>query len=125
MTENEISYIIRGAIFKVYNTLGPGLLESVYVAALVYELRKAGLIAVTEVALPVIYETERLNLGFRLDILVEDKVIVEVKSIEQLTEVHHKIVLTYLKLADKKLAILVNFNTDNIEKNIFRKVNNL
>ncbi|HLG35199.1 MAG TPA: GxxExxY protein [Bacteroidia bacterium] len=125
MTENEISYIIRGAIFKVYNTLGPGLLESVYVAALVYELKKAGLLAVTEVALPVIYETEKLNLGFRMDILVEDLVIIEVKSIEQLTEVHHKIVLTYLKLSCKKLAILVNFNTDNIEKNIFRKVNNL
>ena len=118
MTENEISYIIRGAIFKVYNTLGPGLLEKVYVAALVFELKKSGLVAKTEVPIPVIYETERLDIGFRLDILVNEKVIIEVKSIEQLLEVHHKIVLTYLKLSDKKLAILVNFNTTNIENSI-------
>jgi len=125
MTENDISYIIRGAIFKVYNALGPGLLESVYVAALVYELKKAGLIVRTEVLLPVIYEEEKLDLGFRIDILVNDLVIIEVKSIELLAEVHHKIVLTYLKLSGKKLAILVNFNTDNIAKNLFRKVNKL
>jgi len=125
MTENEISYLIRGAIFKVYNTLGPGLLESVYVAALVYELKKAGLSVRTEVPLPVIYEQEKLDLGFRIDILVNDLVIIEVKSIEQLAEVHHKIVLTYLKLSGKKLAILVNFNTIDIAKSIFRKVNKL
>lgn len=125
MTENEISFIIRGAIFKVYNSLGPGLLESVYVAALVYELKKAGLHVLTEVPVPVIYENEKLELGFRIDILVNNLVIIEVKSIEQLTEVHHKIVLTYLRLAEKKLAILVNFNTDDINKSIFRKVNNL
>ena len=131
MTENELSYIIRGAIFKVYYALGPGLLESVYVAALVYELKKADLIVRTEVPLPVIYEEEKLDLGFRIDILVNDLVIIsegsfgEVKSIELLAEVHHKIVLTYLKLSGKKLAILVNFNTDNIAKNIFRKVNKL
>ena len=125
MTENEISYLIRGAIFKVYNTLGPGLLESVYVAALVFELMKEGLIVKTEVALPAIYEEEKLDLGFRLDILVNNLVIIEVKSIEQLAEVHHKIVLTYLKLSGKKLAILVNFNTADISKSIFRKVNKL
>lgn len=125
MTENDISYIIRGAIFKVYNVLGPGLLESVYVAALVYELKKAGLEVKVEVPVPVIYEDEKLELGFRLDILVNDLVIIEVKSIEQIAEVHHKIVLTYLKLTGKKLAILVNFNADDISKSIFRKVNNL
>jgi len=125
MTENEISYIIRGAIFKVYNTLGPGLLESVYVAALIYELRKAGLDARGEVPVAVIYETEKLDLGFRVDILVNNKVIVEVKSIERLAEVHHKITLTYLRLASIKLGILVNFNTDDIASNIFRKVNKL
>ncbi|MDA3906597.1 MAG: GxxExxY protein [Bacteroidales bacterium] len=125
MTENEISYILRGAIFKVYNTLGPGLLESVYVAALVFEIKKAGLTVKTEVPLPAIYEEERLDLGFRLDILVNNLVIIEVKSIEKLAEVHHKIVLTYLKLSGKKLAILVNFNTADISKSIFRKVNNL
>jgi GxxExxY protein len=125
MTENEISYIIRGAIFKVYNTLGPGLLESVYVAALVFELRKAKLIVKTEVPLPAVYEEEKLSLGFRIDILVNNLVIIEVKSIEQLAEVHHKVVLTYLKLSGKKLAILVNFNTADISKSIFRKVNKL
>lgn len=125
MTENEISYHTRGAIFKVYNTLGPGLLESVYVAALVYELKKLGLQTKTEVSVPVIYEEEKLELGFRIDILVNDKVIIEIKSIEQLAEVHHKIVLTYLRLTRKKLALLVNFNTNDISKSIFRKVNNL
>lgn len=125
MTEDEISYIIRGAIFKVYNTLGPGLLESVYVASMMHELKKSGLDAKAEVPLPVIYEGERLELGFRIDILVNSLVIIEVKSVEQLAEVHHKQVLTYLKLADKKLGILVNFNTDNIVSNIYRKVNKL
>ncbi len=125
MTENEISYLIRGAIFKVYNTLGPGLLESVYVAALIYELKKEGLNIKKEVPVPVIYENEKLNIGFRIDILVNDLVMIEVKSIEQLTEVHHKIVLTYLKLSGKKLAILVNFNTSDISNSIYRKVNKL
>lgn len=125
MTENDISYLIRGAIFKVYNTLGPGLLESVYVAALVLELKKAGLTAKTEVPLPAVYENEKLDLGFRLDILVNNLVIIEVKSIETLAEVHHKVVLTYLKLSGKKLAILVNFNTSDIKGSIFRKVNKL
>lgn len=125
MTENDISYIIRGAIFKVYNALGPGLLESIYVSALVCELKKAGLRVKTEVPIPVIYEGEKLDIGFRIDILVNDLVIIEVKSIEQLAEIHHKVVLTYLKLAGKKLAILVNFNTTDIAKSIFRKVNKL
>lgn len=125
MDENEISYVIRGAIFKVYNTLGPGLFESVYVAALLFELKKAGLSARAEVPVPVIYETERLEVGFRMDILVEEKVIIEVKSIEGLGQVHHKQILTYLKLTALKLGILVNFNTDDISKSIFRKVNKL
>lgn len=125
MNENDISYKIRGAIFKVYNNLGPGLLESVYVAALIFELEKEGLKVKKEVPLPVIYENEKLELGFRLDLLVNDLVIIEVKSIENLAEVHHKVVLTYLKLSGKKLAILVNFNCNNIAENIFRKVNDL
>jgi GxxExxY protein len=125
MTENDLSYIIRGSIFKVYNTLGPVLLESVYVAAIIHELKKAGLKAKSEVPLPAIYENQRLELGFRIDILVNDLVIIEVKSVEQLAEVHHKQVLTYLKLSDKKLGILVNFNTEDIAKSIFRKVTNL
>jgi GxxExxY protein len=125
VTENEISYVIRGCIFKVYNNLGPGLLESVYCAALGLELSKADVHYRTEVGLPVWYEGEKLDLGFRLDILVEERVIIEVKSIEQLAPVHHKQLITYLKLSGLKLGILVNFNTNNIEESIFRKVNGL
>ncbi len=125
MQENDISYIIRGAIFKVYNTLGPGLLESVYEAALMYEFKKAGIKAISQVSLPVIYESEKLDVGFRIDIMVNDLVIIEIKSVEKIIEVHHKQVLTYLKLAKLKLGILVNFNTDNISNSIYRKVNNL
>jgi len=124
MTENDISYKIRGAIFNIFNALGPGLLESVYVVALMFELKKEGLIVKKEVPVPVYYENQKLEVGFRLDILVEDKVIIEVKSVENLAEVHHKQVLTYLKLTKLKLAILVNFNVDNIRSGIFRKVNN-
>lgn len=125
MNENDISYKIRGSIFKVYNNLGPGLLESVYEAALAFELKKEGLEVRTQVALPAMYEDTQLDLGFRIDILVNDLVIIEVKSIEKLLDVHHKQVLTYLRLADKKLGILVNFNTDKISKSIIRKVNGL
>lgn len=125
MRENDLLYKIRGAIFKVYNTLGPGLLESVYEAALAFELRRDGLQVKTQVALPVYYEGEQLELGFRIDILVNESVIIEIKSIEALHEVHHKQVLTYLRLSDKKLGLLVNFNTDNIANSIIRKVNGL
>tara|TARA_R110000868_G_scaffold116204_4_gene309673 strand:- start:3326 stop:3721 length:396 start_codon:yes stop_codon:yes gene_type:complete len=125
MTENDMSYKIRGAIFNVYNALGPGLLESVYVAALIFELNKEGLKVRKEVSVPVYYEGEKLEVGFRLDLLVENKVIIEVKSIENLAKVHHKQVLTYLKLTKLKLALLVNFNVDDIKSGIFRKVNGL
>ena len=125
MTENELSYIIRGVIFKVYNTLGPGLLESVYVTALRFELDRQGVHVKREVPVPVYYGNEKLPIGFRLDLLVDKKVIIEVKSVAHLIEVHHKQVLTYLKLTNLKLAILVNFNVDNIQRGIFRKVNGL
>jgi GxxExxY protein len=125
MTENEISYKIRGAIFRVYNTLGPGLLESVYEAALAFELKREGLDVRTQVGLPVIYEQEELNLGFRIDILVNDLVVIEVKSVDGILDVHHKQVLTYLKLSNRKLGILVNFNTEDISNSIIRKVNGL
>lgn len=125
MDENDLSYKIRGAIFKVYNNLGPGLLESVYVAALQFELKNENLKVKREVAVPVYYEEEKLELRFRLDLLIEDKVIIEVKSVEKLAEVHHKQTITYLKLTKLKLAILVNFNVDNINSGIFRKVNGL
>jgi GxxExxY protein len=125
MHENDISFLIRKAIFKVYNTLGPGLFESVYVAAISYELQQLGLTVKTEVALPMVYEGIKFEAGFRIDILVNDKVIIEVKSVENLGEVHHKQVLTYLKLSGLKLGLLVNFNSSNIAESIFRKVNGL
>lgn len=124
-TENEISYLIRGAIFKVYNELGPGLLESVYETVLLFELQKEGLDVKSQVPLPVFYEGNKLEIGFRLDLLVNDKVLIEIKSVENLAEVHHKQVLTYLKLSNLKLGILVNFNVESITKGIFRKVNGL
>ncbi len=125
MTENEISYIIRGCIFDVYNKLGPGLLESACEAALCYELRKHNLLVENQVALPMIYDEIKVDIGYRLDILVERKVIIEIKSVENLLEVHHKQLITYLKLSGIKLGILVNFNSDDITKSIFRKVNHL
>ncbi len=125
MTENEISYKIRGAIFKVYNALGPGLLESSYEAVLLYELKKEGLDVKSQVPLPLIYDDIKMDIGYRLDLLVEDKVIVEIKSVENLAEVHHKQLITYLKLSGKKLGLLVNFNCMEIDKSIYRKVNGL
>lgn len=125
MEENDISYKIRGAIFKVYNNLGPGLLESVYATALTFELEKEDLIVKKEVPVPVFYEKIKMEVGFRIDLLVENKVIIEIKSVENLAEVHHKQVLTYLKLTDLKLGILVNLNVENISAGIFRKVNGL
>lgn len=125
MTENEISYKIRGAIFKVYNQLGPGLFENVYEAALLYQLKKDGLHVKGQLLIPVIYDEQYLDVGFRIDILVEDKVIIEIKSVEELAKVHHKQILTYLKLTKLRLGILVNFNSDNILESIHRKVNDL
>lgn len=123
MRENDISYVVRGCIFKVFNNLGPGLLESAYEAALVYELRKNGLKIQNQVALPMVYEEIKVEVGYRIDILVENTLVVEVKSVEALLDVHHKQLITYLKLSGNRLGILVNFNCDNIAKQIFRKVN--
>lgn len=125
MNENDISYIIRGAIYKVYNTLGPGLLESIYEAALCYQLRKEGLKVENQVPLQVIYDNNVLPIDFRLDILVEDKVIIELKSVEEMKKVYYKQLLTYLRISDKRLGILVNFNTDDINSNIKRICNDL
>jgi GxxExxY protein len=125
MDESDISFKIRGCIFKVYNSLGPGLLESVYEAALLYELNNINLCAESQVPIPVVYNEIKLDLGFRADIIVEKKVIIEIKSIENLAEVHHKQVLTYLRLTGIKLGILINFNSEDISHSIFRKVNKL
>lgn len=125
MDENQISYKIRGAIFKVYNQIGPGLLESVYEHLLAYELNKEGLKICRQVPLPVYYDNIKMDTGFRADIIVENKVIIELKSVDQLTPLHHKQLLTYLKITELKLGILVNFNTDDLNTSIFRKVNNI
>lgn len=123
MTDNEITYKIRGAIYKVYNDFGPGLLESVYEAALCHQLRKEGLTVENQVKLDVVYDGVVLPVDFRLDILVEKSVIIELKSVEELKPVHHKQLMTYLRIAKKHVGILVNFNTDRIDNEIYRKVN--
>lgn len=125
MIENDISFKIRGAIFKVFNALGPGLLESVYEIALAHVLTEMGLNVKRQVDLPVIFEGIKLDGGFRIDLLVNDLVIIEIKSVEDIKSVHHKQLNTYLKLSNLKLGILVNFNTVNILDSIFRKVNGL
>lgn len=125
MNENDISYKKRGSIYKVYQTFGPGLLESVYVMALANDLKNEGLSVKAEVPIPVYFNEEKLGVGFRMDLLIENKVLIEVKSVENLAEVHHKQVITYLRLASLKLGILVNFNVDDINEGIYRKVNNL
>ena len=125
MHENEISYIIRGAAFKVHSALGPGLLESVYETALAFELREKGFDVKTQLAVPLVYNEIKMEQGFRMDLLVNYKVIVEVKSVEFLLDVHHKQLLTYLKLSDKKLGLLINFNACSLKDSITRIVNNL
>ncbi|WP_029274969.1 GxxExxY protein [Pedobacter borealis] len=125
MDENDISYQIRGAIFTVYNALGPGLLESVYETVLAYVLTGNGLDVKQQVKLPVVFEGITLDAGYRIDLLINDLVIIEIKSVEILAPVHHKQVLTYLKLSGLRLGMLVNFNSSNISQSIWRKVNGL
>lgn len=114
LTEKEIAYIIRGAIYNVYTSLGPRLLESAYEIALTYELRQIGLNVRTQVPVHVTYGTIELPAAFRLDLLVEDSVIIELKSVEKLEKVHYKQLRTYLRLTGLHTGILVNFNTENI-----------
>lgn len=125
MKENEISFYIRKAIFSVYNELSPGLLEKVYEKVLMYELESYGLKVINQVPVSINFKDIFIDSSFMADIIVEDKVIIEIKSIAEITSVHHKQLLTYLKLTGLKLGILVNFNTDYIDKSIFRKVNGL
>lgn len=110
MEINDLTYKIRGAIFEVHKTLGPGLFESVYEAALMYELKQIGLSAISQEAINVFYKNADLGLGFKVDILVEQTVVIELKSVETLMNVHKKQLLNYLKLSGKKIGILVNFN---------------
>jgi GxxExxY protein len=123
MEENKITYEIIGAALKVHTKLGPGLLESVYENALAYELRKAGHSVKNQVGIPVDYEEVRFDIGFRLDILVDELVIVEVKSVESLIDVHHKQLLTYLKLTGKRVGLLINFNSSRLKDAIVRIIN--
>jgi GxxExxY protein len=125
MNENELSRIIVDAAFRVHTTLGPGLLESVYEHVLAYELEKRGLSIVAQQAIPVVYEEVKLELGFRADIIVNQKVVLEVKSCEAVAPVHAKQLRTYLKLMDMKLGLLINFNVNLIKEGITRVVNNL
>lgn len=125
MTENEVAKIVVDAAYKIHATLGPGLFESVYETILEYELQKRGLRVLRQQALPVVYETIHLNEGYRLDLLIEGKVIVEIKSVEAIAPVHRKQVLTYLRLADKRLGLLINFNVELIKEGISRIVNHL
>ena len=122
MTENDISFKVRGAIFNVYNFLGPGLLESVYKEALVYELKQLGLKVERQKEVPIKYKDTILNTALRLDLIVEDKVIIELKSVSELKDIHFKQTLTYLRLLELHLGILVNFNTNNILYSIHRIV---
>lgn len=125
MTENELSRIIVDSAFKIHTTLGPGLLESVYEVVLVHELELRGLEVVYQQAIPVVYEGVKLELGFRADIIVDRKVVIEVKSVESIAPVHAKQLRTYLRLMDLRLGLLINFNVNLIKDGIQRVVNNL
>lgn len=123
MTEDEITYQIRGAIFDTYNALGPGLLESVYEEVLIYHLSKRGLYVERQVEVPIEVDEFILTNTLRLDLLVEKTVIVELKSVSEMRDIFHKQILTYLKLSKLHRGILVNFNTTDIQKSIWSKVN--
>ncbi len=123
MNLNEISYQIRSAVFDVYNELGPGLMENVYEKALIIELLNRGLHIENQVPIEVRYKGCDLGLQYRVDVLVNKQVIIELKSVEILLPVHHKQLITYLKLAQKPLGFLINFNTNSIKNNIIRVAN--
>ena len=125
MTENQIATVILDAAFKIHRILGPGLLESVYQATLDFELQKRGLRVSQQVGLPVYYEDIKLELGFRIDLIVADKVIIEIKSVETLAPVHKKQLLTYLRLMNLRLGLLLNFNVELMKDGIQRVVNGL
>ena len=125
MNENAVAHEIVDAAYCVHTILGPGLLESVYQTALAYELEKRGLRVARQQAIPVVYDTVRIDTGFHADLVVENKVIVEIKSVETVAPVHKKQLLSYLKLADKRLGLLINFNVVLIKNGITRIANGL
>lgn len=125
MTENEISAIVVDTCYRIHVKLGPGLLESVYEAILFYELTERGLNVERQKPLPVVWREVKLDIGFRADLIIENKVILEIKSVEQVSEVHGKQLLTYLKITKMKLGLLINFNVPIIKLGIKRVVCNL
>lgn len=125
MTENEISKIVVDVSYKIHTKLGPGLLESVYETILYHELTKRGLGVKRQTPIPVIWDDIYLDIGFRTDLIVENKVILEIKSVEQITNVHPKQLLTYLKITGMKLVLLLNFNSSLIKTGITRIANGL
>lgn len=125
MNENEISYKCIGAAIDIHKNIGPGLLESAYEAALAYELKLLWFDVKQQVALPFVYKDVTQDIGYRIDLLVNDKVIIELKAVERLLPVHYSQVLTYLKLSELKLGLLMNFNTNILKNDIHRVVNKL
>ena len=125
MNENEIAKLVVDAAVKIHSKLGPGLLESVYETVLAKELGRRGLTVMRQVPVPIQYEDLNFDEGFRADIIVEGKVILELKSVEQLAKVHHKQLFTYLKLADKRLGLLLNFGAELMKEGIKRIANGL
>jgi GxxExxY protein len=121
---NEISGQIIGAALKIHSAIGPGVLESVYQTCLLHELQQCGLTVKSQVALPVVYENLRLDSGYRIDLIVEDKIIVELKCVETLLPIHKAQLLTYLRLANKPLGLLLNFNVVHLRDGIKRILNN-
>lgn len=120
---NDITYNIIGAAYKVHKELGPGLLESTYEVCLAHELREKGYEIITQKALPVVYQEIKLEAGYRIDLLVNNTIIIEVKSVEDLAPIHKAQILTYLKLSGKKLGLLINFNVTNLQHGIIRIIN--
>ncbi len=125
MTENDLSKIIVDCCYQIHVELGPGLLESVYEEILYHELIQTGLMVSRQQAIPVLWKGLKMNLGFRADLIVENKVLIEIKSVESIAPVRQKQVLTYLKLTEMKLGLLINFNEALIKNGISRIVNNL
>ena len=125
MTENEIAKIIVNTSYNIHVKLGPGLLESVYEEILYYELKKQNLVVERQKAIPVVWKEKKMEISFRADLMVENKVIIELKSVERIAPVHPKQLLTYLKITNLKLGLLINFNEKLIKDGITRIVNNL
>ena len=123
MAFEELTEKIIGAAMKVHSALGPGLLESAYEKCLLFELHKAGLEAVSQVRLPIVYEGMKIDAGYRIDLLVEDSVIVEVKAVEKLIPIHHAQLISYLKLSGKRVGLLINFHVDHLRDGLKRIAN--